>query len=87
MNNLQEELEQELELKDHGGEGLIKKEAPNNDNSELGENVMDVVSNDDYYIVWLKWAGLENEHNILIICNSNMHANIVSSSYIQTRVP
>ncbi len=51
------------------------------------ENVMDVASNDDYYIDWLKWVGLENEHNILIICNSNMHANIVSGSYIQTRVP
>lgn len=36
MNNLQEELEQELELKDHGVEGLIKEEAPNNDNSEFG---------------------------------------------------
>jgi hypothetical protein len=48
---------------------------------------MDTTSNDDYYIDCLKWVGLENEHNILIICNSNMHVNIVSSSYIQTRVP
>jgi hypothetical protein len=30
-------LEQELELKDHGVEGLIKEEAPNNDNSEFGK--------------------------------------------------
>jgi hypothetical protein len=29
MNNLQEELEQELEMKDHGVKGLIKEEAPN----------------------------------------------------------
>jgi hypothetical protein len=54
---------------------------------EQVENVMDVTSNDYYYIDWLKWVGFENEHNILIICNSNMHANIVSSSYIQIRVP
>jgi hypothetical protein len=46
------------------------------------ENVMDVASNDDYYVDWLKWVGLENEHNILIIYNSNMHVNIVLSSYI-----
>ncbi len=26
------------------------------------ENVMDVASNDDYYIDWLKWVRLENEH-------------------------
>ncbi len=37
MNNLQKELEQELDLKDHGVEGLIKEEGPNNDNSEFGK--------------------------------------------------
>lgn len=47
---------------------------------EQVENVMDAASNDDYYIDWLKWARLENEHNILIICNSHMHANIVLGS-------
>ncbi len=36
MINLQEELEQGLELKDHGVEGLIKEEAPNNDTFEFG---------------------------------------------------
>jgi len=79
-----------LKLKDHGVEGLIKRRHQIMITLSLGkqvENVMDVVSNDDYYIVWLKWVGLENEHNILIICNSNMHANVVSCSYIQTRVP
>jgi hypothetical protein len=54
---------------------------------EQVDNVMYAASNDYYYIDWLKWVGLENEHNIMIICNSNMHANIVSGSCIHTRVP
>jgi hypothetical protein len=74
---MQKEVEQKMELKDHGLEGLIQEEAPMQMMvlilEEQVENVMeDLLDDDDYYVDWLKWVGFENEWGIMTTNNSNM---------------
>ncbi len=78
---MQKEVEQKLELKDHGLEGLIKEEAPMQMMvlilEEQVENVMEDLlddDDDDYYVDWLKLVGFENEWGVMTIDNSNMLA-------------
>lgn len=72
-------MEQKLELKDHGLQGLIKEETPMQMMAlilkEQMENVMeDLLDDDDDYVDWLKWVGFENEWGVMTTGNSNMLA-------------
>jgi hypothetical protein len=74
---VQKEVEQKLELKDHGLEGLIKEKTPMQMMvlilEEQVENVMeDSLDDDDDYVDWLKWVGFENEWGVMTTGNSNM---------------
>ncbi len=74
------EVEQKLEMKNRGLEGLIKQEAPMQMMvlilEEQVENVMEdsLDDDDDDDVDWLKWVGFENEWVVMTTSNSNMLA-------------
>jgi hypothetical protein len=76
---VQKEVEQKLELKHHGWEGLIKEKTSMQMMALILEEQVEIVmddllDDDDDYVDWLKWVGFENEWGVMTIGNSNMLA-------------